>query len=45
MINAYYEMGASGAAQFATKAGFDNMYRIGGQTALSSGIATSLSPP
>jgi hypothetical protein len=45
MINAYYEMGASGAAQFATKAGFRGMYRISGATALSSGVATSLSPP
>jgi hypothetical protein len=45
MINAYYELGASGAAQFATKAGFNGMYRISGASALSSGVATSLSPP
>jgi hypothetical protein len=45
MINAYYELGARGAAQFATKAGFNGMYRISGETALSSGLATSLSPP
>jgi hypothetical protein len=45
MINAYYEFGVGGAAQFATKAGFKGMYRISGPTALSSGIATSLSPP
>jgi hypothetical protein len=45
IINAYYEFGMSGAAQFATKAGFRSMYRISGQTALQNGIATSLSPP
>jgi hypothetical protein len=45
MINAYYELGAGGAAQFATKAGHNGMYRISGPTALSSGVATSLSPP
>jgi hypothetical protein len=45
MINAYYELGTRGAAQFATKAGYKGMYRISGETALSSGIATSLSPP
>jgi hypothetical protein len=45
IINAYYELGMSGAAQFATKAGFREMYRISGQTALQNGIATSLSPP
>jgi hypothetical protein len=45
MINAYYEFGIGGAAQFATKAGFKAMYRISGPTALSSGVATSLSPP
>lgn len=45
MINAYYELGIGGAAQFATKAGHNGMYRLSGQTALSSGIATSLSPP
>jgi hypothetical protein len=45
MINAYYELGARGAPQFATKAGFRGMYRISGATALQSGIATSLSPP
>jgi hypothetical protein len=45
MINAYYEMGVGGAAQFATKAGHTGMYRVSGASALSSGIATSLSPP
>jgi hypothetical protein len=45
MINAYYELGSSGASQFLTKAGFRQMYRISGDTALRAGIATSLSPP
>jgi hypothetical protein len=45
MNNAYYELGSSGAGQFMVKAGFRQMYRISGQTALSSGLATSLSPP
>ncbi len=45
MINALYELGSGGASAFVTKAGFQQMYRISGQTALSSGIATSLSPP
>jgi hypothetical protein len=45
MNNAYYELGASGAGQFMVKAGFRQMYRLSGATALSSGLATSLSPP
>jgi hypothetical protein len=45
MNNAYYELGSSGAGQFMVKAGFRQMYRISGPTALSSGLATSLSPP
>ncbi len=45
MINALYELGSNGAAPFVTKAGFRQMYRLSGQTALSAGIATSLSPP
>ncbi|MFM9974795.1 MAG: hypothetical protein ACKVON_09540 [Beijerinckiaceae bacterium] len=45
MINAYYELGVGGAAQFATKAGFNAMYRVSGQTALQNRVATSLSPP
>jgi hypothetical protein len=45
MANAYSELGVSGAMQFMTKAGFRDMYRLSGATALSSGIATSLSPP
>jgi hypothetical protein len=45
MNNAYYELGSGGAGQFMVKAGFRDMYRISGPTALSSGLATSLSPP
>ena len=45
MINAYYELGARGAPQFATRAGFRQMYRISGQTALQSGLATALTAP
>ncbi len=45
LINAYYELGVSGAASFVTKAGFRQMYRLSGETALRAGVATSLSPP
>jgi hypothetical protein len=45
MINTYYEMGVGAAADLATKAAYNKMYRISGQTALSLGIATSLSAP
>ncbi|POR49686.1 hypothetical protein CYD53_111181 [Bosea psychrotolerans] len=45
MNNIYYEMGVPGAASLTTKAAFDRLYRISGQTALSLGIASSLSPP
>jgi hypothetical protein len=45
MIANYYALGAGGAAQFVTKAGHRQMYFISGATALSSGLATSLSPP
>jgi hypothetical protein len=45
MANAYYEMGIGSAASLMVKANDRQMYRISGQTALSSGIATSLSPP
>jgi hypothetical protein len=45
MSNAYYEMGIGAASGFMVKANDRQMYRISGQTALSSGIATSLSPP
>lgn len=43
MNNIYYEMGVPGAASLITKATFNRMYKISGQTALSLGIATSLS--
>lgn len=45
MINIYYEMGVSSASGFATKAGFNGMYYISGQTAIATGVATSLSRP
>lgn len=45
MINTYYEMGVPGASQVVTKAAFNKMHYISGQTALSLGIATSLSAP
>jgi hypothetical protein len=45
MANAYYEMGIGSAAGLMVKANDRQMYRISGQTALSTGIATSLSPP
>jgi hypothetical protein len=45
MSNAYYEMGVGSAASFMVKANDREMYRISGPTALSNGIATSLSPP
>jgi hypothetical protein len=45
MANAYAEMGVGSAASLMVKANDRQMYRISGQTALSSGIATSLSPP
>jgi hypothetical protein len=45
MINAYYEMGMGGAAKFVPMAAFRDMYYLSGATALSSGVATSLSPP
>jgi hypothetical protein len=45
MANAYYEMGIGTAAGLMVKANDRQMYRISGQTALSTGIATSLSPP
>ncbi|WP_342359696.1 hypothetical protein [Terrarubrum flagellatum] len=44
MINTYYEMGVGGAAALVTKANFNRLYRVSGPTALSLGIATSLSP-
>mgnify|MGYP001788763638 CR=1 FL=1 len=45
MINICYEMGVSGASSIATKAGFNGMYYISGQTAIATGVATSLSRP
>jgi hypothetical protein len=45
MANAYYELGVGSAASLMVKANDRQMYRISGQTALSTGIATSLSPP
>jgi hypothetical protein len=45
MNNIYYEMGVPGAARLVTQATFNKMFKISGQTALSSGIATALSLP
>lgn len=45
MANAYAEMGMRSAASLMVKASDREMYRISGQTALSTGVATSLSPP
>ncbi len=45
MANAYYELGVGAAASFMVKANDRQMYRISGATALSAGIATSLSQP
>ena len=44
-INVYYEHGSPAAADFATKAGQNQMYFVSGATALAYGLATSLSPP
>ncbi len=45
MINGYYELGSREAASLITKANYKQMYYISQATALSLGIATSLSPP
>lgn len=45
LINVYYEQGSPAAANFATKAGQNQMYLVSGPTALAHGLATSLSPP
>ncbi len=45
LINVYYEHGSPAAADFATKAGQNQMYIVSGATALAHGLATSLSPP
>jgi hypothetical protein len=45
IINMYYELGASAAADLATKAAPSQLYKINGRTALSLGIATSLNRP
>lgn len=45
LINVYYEHGSPKAADFATKAGENEMYFVSGPTALANGLATSLSPP
>ena len=45
MISVYYEMGSSGAVDFVKKAAFNEMFQVSAQTALASGVATSLSPP
>jgi hypothetical protein len=45
LVNAYYEFGVSGAAQFINLAGPREMYRINAQTALAAGIATSTARP
>jgi hypothetical protein len=45
MVNAYYEFGVSGAAQFLNLAGPREMYRINAATALANGIATSTARP
>lgn len=45
MISGYYEFGSSAASEFLTKAGYKDMYFVSGQTALSKGLATSLSRP
>jgi hypothetical protein len=45
LINVYYEHGSPAAADFATKAGQNQMYFVSGPTALAHGLATSLSPP
>jgi hypothetical protein len=45
MANAYYEMGIGSAAGLMVKANDRQMYRISGQTAVATGIATSLAPP
>ena len=45
MINLYYEMGAPAAADFAQNAPASGMFYISGATAMSKGIATSLSAP
>lgn len=45
LINVYYEQGSPAAADFATKAGQNQMYLVSGATALANGLATSLSSP
>ncbi len=45
IINMYYEMGSSAAAGLANNAEPSQLYKINGSTALSLGIATSLSRP
>jgi hypothetical protein len=45
VINMYYEMGSGAAADLANRAAFTELNKINGRTALSLGIATSLSRP
>jgi hypothetical protein len=45
MINIYYEMGVPGAANLVNNSAFNKMFRVSAQTAISRGIATSLSAP
>jgi hypothetical protein len=45
IINMYYELGSPAAAGLANKAEPSQLYRINGRTALSMGIATSVSRP
>ncbi len=45
MIGMYYELGSSRAADLATKAPPEMLYRVSGSSALSLGLATSLERP
>lgn len=45
MIDIFYEMGASGAADLMKRAPYTGLFRLSGATALGVGLATSLSPP
>lgn len=45
MVNIYYEMRVPGAAQLITRSTFRNMFKVSAQTAMSTGIATSLAAP
>jgi hypothetical protein len=45
IINMYYELGSSAAADLANRAEPSQLYKIGGRTAVSLGLATSTSRP